>query len=1693
MEVDIYRASSQDGINFGEYTALKTVSGPVLTADDIDNSKLCGYTYKYIIQFQSKRDVLSDFSEPSNPVSMTNCNEPTPGTPGAPTGFTLRGNSFWWFDIGHDVLLSEIYEVGTGLFGVWHNPATQPPPTESDKADADDVPKSTWTGISQTKFEHPDFVTGTVGEFWLKHYFRTVNDDIIWGPRTDSEIATIPRIEDEIEDIWDQLEDTQLWQELITAIAQLPELIDVTGLIDDAIALEKFERVNFDDILSNEITLERFERIDFDSILQGELAAVRTYADTILSDTQSLAYQVTELASAFNDNLAGINIRLETISAENMAMASQVTVLESNVGENTAVINDIKTTYATNTGMYAYVESQVGAFKDNYEAKISWDFYEDKEDFASSVGSTLTWVKDYIALTTTVATPFITSPVLQPPGQYPSAVETFHGGDYWLLQMKVMRKAGTGWAGIMRYTTSGGHGFSNLYQNIISDTTAIDQWVLLEWDMRTLTSGGNDWITNTINGFSFQLGSTIDDVFHIDYFRVARASGSTDGAAVYNLSKASLDNAGALAISISTLSSTYGPWISVIQDISETYVTNDGARAIVSQELAAAENYDVELFWNFDSTLETWTLQNATASAVNKFFTLTTTTSAFSAIRVSFPVDDRFLGTEAWLIQARVKRKIGVGWVGRAYFATDTLAFSEARVKNIADTTNTTDYTILTWDMSTIPEWNPGTIQEIQLYFSNIAGDAFDIDWIRIARESAYPAKAGIQKLSEATVSNAGALATDITLLEAQYDGQLGVINNIQTTYATNTGVTASITEALMTSREFDVRLAWDFDSSVDGFTSPYNNIVWNADRTITVTLIAGQTGGIYTPALSTADRFPGNEAWLVQARVMRLSGTGWLGRVYHTTTTKGEDWNYRKVISDSTVLNKWINLEWDMRLLTLPPNSTNWTNGIITRVILALGATNADSFKIEYVRVSRDSATPSKSAIYKLEQSTTSNAGTQAISINQLTSQYGSMSAAILNIQTTYATNAGVGALVQTTLGAAIEYDTLRVWNLDTGTGGFTLTNASSSNTDGVMRLTTSSNAFSAIYVNFAAEDYFSGSAAWLIQVRIKRIVGTGWVGRAYYSTAGHGFSETYVKNIQDATNIDDFVVLTWDMRSADWTAGQIRGIQLAFSNISGNSFDIDWVRISRPSGSSSKAGIDELKQITVTNAGAQAISINSLQSNYNTAAAKIQTIETTYATNVGVAASIKQSVQSTLGGGGPDGNLLTDAGFKIGSFLEADPWKKSYQFAGGSQEKFICIHVSPDTFISADIRAVQINKKVVALNANEYCDIGGDFIAIDWQKRYQVYVYVNTLQSNGKIWLYVKWSSGSSTKTLVSYVSPMSQTGPMTGSVFYESPLKWKRLWGYVTPPSSSVTYAQVFIRFQTTTAVAAGTALNFRMAYPYFGTASDAVWPDGTGYQQTLETQLADWSVGGPPNTWAYVSTEATTSITEGGKNIQAQYTVKIDVNGYVAGFGLSVSDAGEGGRTSDFIVNVDRFAIGRPGVTTNFPFVVSGNTVFISNAAIANAAITTAKIGDLQVDRLKVANYTTVDAIYLENATTVTLPGGSGATVVSLVYSPPVVNVIWSITVRIKAIAIVGSGNVTLQMVNSAGTVVESYPIVVSTGSIFDGTISYQPFITAMGQFTYLGNWTFRVRAYAAPAGNLQISAGNCRLTAQAFVK
>lgn len=104
------------------------------------------------------------------------------------------------------------------------------------------------------------------------------------------------------------------------------------------------------------------------------------------------------------------------------------------------------------------------------------------------------------------------------------------------------------------------------------------------------------------------------------------------------------------------------------------------------------------------------------------------------------------------------------------------------------------------------------------------------------------------------------------------------------------------------------------------------------------------------------------------------------------------------------------------------------------------------------------------------------------------------------------------------------------------------------------------------------------------------------------------------------------------------------------------------------------------------------------------------------------------------------------------------------------------------------------------------------------------------------------------------------------------------------------------------------------------------------------------------------------------------INAKYTVKIDNNGYISGYGL-ISTANNGVPTADFSIIADRFSIapvatnptavdGSPFFVLTAPQVIDGTTIpagtYMKKAFIHDATITTAKIADAAITSAKIFN-------------------------------------------------------------------------------------------------------------------------------------
>lgn len=103
------------------------------------------------------------------------------------------------------------------------------------------------------------------------------------------------------------------------------------------------------------------------------------------------------------------------------------------------------------------------------------------------------------------------------------------GANFTKVRARLRRLGGAGWQGTVYYTT-GGHGISESYTKTVPGPTPGGQWVVVEWDMAALTTGGADWTSSTIQQLRFDLGNTGDDAFEIDWLAVGTTGPASYGA-----------------------------------------------------------------------------------------------------------------------------------------------------------------------------------------------------------------------------------------------------------------------------------------------------------------------------------------------------------------------------------------------------------------------------------------------------------------------------------------------------------------------------------------------------------------------------------------------------------------------------------------------------------------------------------------------------------------------------------------------------------------------------------------------------------------------------------------------------------------------------------------------------------------------------------------------------------------------------------------------------------------------------------------------------------------------------------------------------------------------------------------------------------------------------------------------------------
>lgn len=146
-------------------------------------------------------------------------------------------------------------------------------------------------------------------------------------------------------------------------------------------------------------------------------------------------------------------------------------------------------------------------------------------------------------------------------------------------------------------------------------------------------------------------------------------------------------------------------------------------------------------------------------------------------------------------------------------------------------------------------------------------------------------------------------------------------------------------------------------------------------------------------------------------------------------------------------------------------------------------------------------------------------------------------------------------------------DFQTQRMWEFRSSADGWTVDGATLTTNSDSVTITSSG-----IDPKFRRTVSFAGSQAPVVRARIRRIAGSGWQGTLYYTTSGHGESESFRKTIAAPNFSAGWVIAEWDMAAltaggTDWINNTITGLRLDMGGASGDQLEVDWVAVGKVS----------------------------------------------------------------------------------------------------------------------------------------------------------------------------------------------------------------------------------------------------------------------------------------------------------------------------------------------------------------------------------------------------------------------------------------------------------------------------------------------------------------------------------------------
>nr|WP_269807007.1 DUF1983 domain-containing protein [Pseudomonas putida] len=174
------------------------------------------------------------------------------------------------------------------------------------------------------------------------------------------------------------------------------------------------------------------------------------------------------------------------------------------------------------------------------------------------------------------------------------------GAQYTRVRAAITRRAGAAsvWTGTLYYATAS-HGFAAEYRNVAANPNlAVGQSTVVEWDMASPTTGGDDWVKSVIGRLRFNFANDLASVFDIHWIAVGRVGPSASSRVVESLT--------------STVTQQGESLTAEAQRIDGLYTSVGNAQAAIQNEITARTNADSALSQQLQTTQAT--LGETTAS-----------------------------------------------------------------------------------------------------------------------------------------------------------------------------------------------------------------------------------------------------------------------------------------------------------------------------------------------------------------------------------------------------------------------------------------------------------------------------------------------------------------------------------------------------------------------------------------------------------------------------------------------------------------------------------------------------------------------------------------------------------------------------------------------------------------------------------------------------------------------------------------------------------------------------------------------------------------------------------------------------------------------------------------------------------------------------------------------------------------------